>query len=234
MDQSQFLLDNFLPSHLGSPGQSIEFIVAQKFKAAHAELHHIVVLDATFPLSAFLKSQNVEVKVTEKYRSHHFDHSRDKLVGNLKVGFSEFSWAGTDFLVYKVTWSDPVLGLQIMYIVMFKAEGNDNAERDKVGEELITAAYKWNLGTKDEIYVFSDGHWSKDKKLWKAIQLAQWDNLVLDEEFVVGLKRDTDTFFSSREIYESLEIPWKRGLLLLGNVVLTITTNAILKYYYFN
>ncbi|KAF8515179.1 P-loop containing nucleoside triphosphate hydrolase protein [Gautieria morchelliformis] len=156
------------------------------------------------------------MKVTEKHRVHQFDHARDKLIGNLKVGFSEFSWAGTDFLVYKVTWSDPAIGLQVMYIVLFKADGKDNAERDKVGEELITAAYRWNLGTKDEIYVFSDGHWSKDKKLWNAIQLAQWDNLVLDQEFIAGLKRDTDTFFSSREIYESLEIPWKRGLLLLG------------------
>ena len=33
----------------------------------------------------------------------------------------EFTWRGTDFVVYKVTWSDRVLALQ--------------AEREKVGED---------------------------------------------------------------------------------------------------
>lgn len=219
------LLDSFLPQHFSSPGQSTEFIVAQKFKEAHADMQQITILDMFLPLAAFLKSQNVAVKVTETHRTYHFDHAQSIVTSQLKMGMSEFSWAGTDFIVYKVTWSDTTVGGQVMYMLFFKAEGEDNTQKDKVGEELLTTAYNWDLGLKDEIYVFSEGHWSKDKKLWSAIQMAQWDNLVLDNEFVSGLKRDTDTFFSSREIYESLEIPWKRGLLLLGNAIFLSKSN---------
>ena len=219
MDRYEALLDSFLPEHLGARGQNIEFIVAQKFKDAHPDMQQLAVLDMALPLAAFLKAHNVDVKVTEKHRTFSFYHSGNKLVSQLKMGMSEFSWAGTDFIVYKVTWCDSVLGVQVMYMLHFKAEGKDTAEKDKVGEELLTTAYKWDQDPKEEIYVFEDGHWSKDKKLWDAIQIAQWDNLVLDNEFVSGLKRDTETFFSSREIYKSLGIPWKRGLLLLGTVI---------------
>ena len=210
------LLDSFLPEHFGSRGQSIEFVVAQKFKEAHADMQHITVLDKNFPLAAFLKAHSVDVKVTEKHRTYQFDPMQNKLIGRLKMGMSDFSWEGTDFIVYKVTWSDSTLGPQAMYMLFFEANGANKAEKDAVGEELLTAAYKWDQGLKEEIYVFDAGHWSKDKKLWKAIQTAQRENLVLDNEFVSDLKRDTETFFSSREIYDSLEIPWKRGLILLG------------------
>jgi len=72
------------------------------------------------------------------------------------------------------------------------------------------------MGVDKEIWLFADGCWKKDKKLWESIQMSQWDDLVLDQSFVFGLKRDTETFFSSKDIYESLGITWKRGLLLLG------------------
>jgi len=179
-------------------------------------MQHIVLLDAFFPLPLFLKSEKVDVKLTNKHRVHHFDYAQDKLARTLKTGVTDFNYSGTDFIVYKFTWPDAATGVQTMYIVLFQGSGKDDAEKAKVGEDLITAAYKWNLGLKEEMWMFTDGHWSKDKKLWNSIQLSGWDNLVLDPAFVAGLRRDTDTFFSSREIYKSLGIPWKRGLLLLG------------------
>ena len=64
--------------------------------------------------------------------------------------------------------------------------------------------------------MFQNGRWNKSKSLYKAIQVTSWDDIVLDESFKEDLRRDTDTFFSSREVYESLGITWKRGILLLG------------------
>ena len=181
MDQSHFLLDNFLPEHFGAPGQSIELIVAQKIKDTHVDMQHIVIFDHAFPLASYLNSQDVEVKITNKHRVHQFDHGEDKLVGDLRFGLTEFTWAATRFIAYKVTWAEPALHLRVMYVVLFK-DKKDKSETDNVGEELITAAYRWHRNVKEEIYVFSDGCWSKDAKLWKAIQIAQWDSLVLDDE----------------------------------------------------
>ena len=56
----------------------------------------------------------------------------------------------------------------------------------------------------------------KNKKLYKAVQSASWDDVVLDDKFKEGLRRDTKTFFASNAAYDSLGITWKRGILLLG------------------
>ncbi|EKM51043.1 uncharacterized protein PHACADRAFT_262991, partial [Phanerochaete carnosa HHB-10118-sp] len=60
------------------------------------------------------------------------------------------------------------------------------------------------------------GEWGKNKQLYKAVQSANWDDVVLDDKFKDGLRRDTKTFFESKEAYVSLNITWKRGILLLG------------------
>ncbi|EMD35715.1 hypothetical protein CERSUDRAFT_138406 [Gelatoporia subvermispora B] len=66
------------------------------------------------------------------------------------------------------------------------------------------------------MWVFEGGEWSKSKSLFRAVQSASWDDIVLDESFREGLRRDTETFFASKETYKSLGVGWKRGLLLLG------------------
>ncbi|KAF8530039.1 P-loop containing nucleoside triphosphate hydrolase protein [Hysterangium stoloniferum] len=177
-------------------------------------MQHIV-SNACIPLSAYLKAQGVPTKLKDELRTYHFDHHEDKVASSVKIGLSEFKWSDVDFIVYKITWSD-ALGSHFIYVLVFRGDGEDDSEKRKIGEDLLNCAYKWNVGLKDEIFVFSDGHWMKDKNLWTSIQAANWDSLVLDTNFIAGLKRDTETFFSSREVYKSLGIPWKRGLLLLG------------------
>ncbi|EJC98776.1 P-loop containing nucleoside triphosphate hydrolase protein [Fomitiporia mediterranea MF3/22] len=84
------------------------------------------------------------------------------------------------------------------------------------GHNLISEVYRWAGALKDEMWVFQDGGWSKDKPLWGAIRDATWDEIVLETEFLEGLRRDTQTFFANRKIYKNLGVVWKRGLLLLG------------------
>ncbi|KAH8110598.1 P-loop containing nucleoside triphosphate hydrolase protein [Phellopilus nigrolimitatus] len=84
------------------------------------------------------------------------------------------------------------------------------------GHNLISDIYRWAGSLKDEIWVFQDGCWMKDQALWAAIRSASWDDMVLEKEFLEGLRRDTRTFFENSKIYHELGVVWKRGLLLLG------------------
>jgi len=120
--------------------------------------------------------------------------------------------------LYKFSWPSEFRGAHTLHIMLFEwnGPGQTKQEKEKIGEDLLADAYKWALGVNKEIWMFSNGCWKKDKKLWEAIQQSQWDDLVLDRGFIEGLKRDTETFFESKGIYESLGITWKRGLLLLG------------------
>ncbi|KIP02623.1 hypothetical protein PHLGIDRAFT_78882, partial [Phlebiopsis gigantea 11061_1 CR5-6] len=81
---------------------------------------------------------------------------------------------------------------------------------------LAAEVYRWANELKEELWVFEGGHWHKDKKLYKAVRAANWDDVVLDQRFKEGLRRDTQTFFASKGVYDSLGITWKRGILLLG------------------
>ena len=219
--ETRTLFDDFFPSHFGNPTRHVEYILAEKIKSQYPQHQHLVVMDqdSSFAVPAYLKHLGIASKVTEKHRTHYFDYSKDKVASGLKVGLIEFIWKGTDFLVYKFSWPDPAFGTQVMFVLIFQGKGETKAEKETIGEELLSESYKWGMGLDKEMYVFVDGRWIKDKKLWESIQMSQWDNLVLDKEFVAGLKRDTETFFSSRQIYQSLEIPWKRGILLLGEVL---------------
>ena len=92
---------------------------------------------------------------------------------------------------------------------------------DAAGKALIKEVYDWMHRPDDNIiWVFDRGQWYQDEELTNAVESASWDSLVLEESFVKGLQRDTATFFTSEKIYKSLGITWKRGILLLGELIL--------------
>jgi len=112
-------------------------------------------------------------------------------------------------LVYKVTWH---FERQSYYFYDIISEGDSDA----AGQKLAADVYEWANSLKKEIWVFQNGSWRKSKALYKSIEATSWDDIVLDESFKESLRRDTETFFSSQDVYKSLGITWKRGILLLG------------------
>lgn len=78
--------------------------------------------------------------------------------------------------------------------------------------ELLMAAGTWENALHQEIYVFNQGFWNKDRVLWEEVQKANWKDVILKEEFKSGLVKDVKGFFSSEDLYKSLGIPWKVSL----------------------
>ncbi|EIM90382.1 P-loop containing nucleoside triphosphate hydrolase protein [Stereum hirsutum FP-91666 SS1] len=138
------------------------------------------------------------------------------LYSTLQSGLLEFEWEGTSFLVYKLGWQSNIGQRKALYDFVFGSKSSGRTDEPSDGEKLVTEVYRWQTSLKDEMWVFQDGSWQKDKEMWKSIQACSWDDLVLERQFQQGLARDTETFFSSKDIYQSLGITWKRGLLLLG------------------
>jgi len=56
----------------------------------------------------------------------------------------------------------------------------------------------------------------KDADLWKEIQKARWEDVILEADFKKAIQKDVLGFFSSKDTYKSLSLPWKRGLILYG------------------
>ena len=80
---------------------------------------------------------------------------------------------------------------------------------DQPARALLTKAGAWSNDLHEEIYVFDSGFWSKDHNLWLEVQKADWEDIILKEDFKTTFKNDVFGFFDSQELYKSLGIPWK-------------------------
>lgn len=61
----------------------------------------------------------------------------------------------------------------------------------------------------NEIWVFNQGFWQKNAQLWQDVQSADWDDVILEEEFKTALQKDIYGFFSAEGTYKKLSLPWK-------------------------
>jgi len=90
------------------------------------------------------------------------------------------------------------------------------ADSREVAEAFYRAVCEWDLEVRQEILVFESGCWVKNEELYQSIRTASFDNLILPAQLKEQLREDLSRFFAAREIYEELNIPWKRGALLIG------------------
>ncbi len=85
-----------------------------------------------------------------------------------------------------------------------------------VAKDFIREVCRWNAELRGEILVFSGGCWKKDARLFRAIQGASFDNLILRGNLKQQIREDLEQFFAMRQTYEEYGIPWKRGILFIG------------------
>lgn len=204
---------SFLDTQFGAPVPNPELHLIKHFRTQYPESRHLSVLhhwDSQFPLSAYLATLNITPSAVED-ETFSVVHRQEPngLYSEAIAGITEFTYDSVAFRVFKAKWIN-FRSPNTFYHLVF--EGADDA----VGKKLIDAVYVWANELKDEIWVFEGGCWSKNKKLYKAVKNASWDEVVLEDRFKEGLRRDTKTFFASKDAYESLQITWKRGILLLG------------------
>lgn len=95
-------------------------------------------------------------------------------------------------------------------------EGSNKKVLQAEDDALITASTKWTVELRDEIWVFQNGFWQKDKELFKSVQKASWDNVILEEGKKSLVQTDSERFFDGQAKYDSLGVPWKRGVIFYG------------------
>ncbi|KAJ7590933.1 P-loop containing nucleoside triphosphate hydrolase protein [Mycena floridula] len=145
------------------------------------------------------------------------------LVDKVQVGGFSMSWEGHDFVVYIVTYP---LGLNFYTNKYVLHDGPEDRPR----LFLLTAGI-WANQLHNEIWVFNQGFWNKDGALYHEVQKANWDDVILKDDFKKNLQKDIFGFFNSEELYKKLAIPWKRGLIMHGppGNGKTISLKAVMK-----
>jgi hypothetical protein len=130
-----------------------------------------------------------------------------QVIERSKNAWLEVTWDGAIFDVIIMTWHH-VFGSTSHYWIL--------AESMQRARDLFVEVCKWNTEVRGEVLVFDSGCWHKDVHLFQAIKGATFDNLVLREGRKEELRADLEQFFAARETYETYNIPWKRGILLVG------------------
>jgi hypothetical protein len=120
---------------------------------------------------------------------------------------------------FDVEWEDQ--GLELLQIHYQTACGSSDhvwvvAESDALARAFFAAVCRWNTAIREEVYVFQEGYWQKDSDLFKSIQSSRLGNLILPPGLKEAIRDDAAGFFDSKERYRRYNIPWKRGLILIG------------------
>ncbi|KAL8735058.1 MAG: hypothetical protein Q9181_002960 [Wetmoreana brouardii] len=145
--------------------------------------------------------------------------------GNARYGYTEGIVESRYFAKYKYQWGNDFF---MVYIIIFgyysawqfilkePGENETTLSNPKAVDALIMACGRWYFPVdNDFIYVY-DGYWSASKALWQQVQKASWKDVILNEEMKKTLVDLMTKFFDSEDIYKSLGVPWKRGVIFHG------------------
>ncbi|KAK4561112.1 hypothetical protein LTR86_005067 [Recurvomyces mirabilis] len=118
-----------------------------------------------------------------------------------------YVWNQTNFILFTV--------LNVQYVLIERRDGEDVLGPSKVVDQLIQTVGDWLLSDQEVVWVY-DRYWQRNKQLYHEVMKATWDKVILDERQKKDLTNVTKKFFESKQVYEDLGVPWKRGLLFHG------------------
>ncbi|KAH9845356.1 cell division cycle protein 48 [Teratosphaeria destructans] len=133
--------------------------------------------------------------------------NRGSLAENVFFAKYHYKWNSEDFVLFTVS------GVQ--YILKERRGDEHPLGPSKITDTLIQTVGDWLLSDQSVVWVF-DNYWQRSKALFQEVQKASWDKVILDEAQKGELTSVANTFFSSKNVYEDLGVPWKRGLMFYG------------------
>jgi transitional endoplasmic reticulum ATPase len=165
------------------------------------------------------KAENHTVKTFKGPKSRLQEES-GTLDEDIKFGRWMYQWDENEYIIYQTNYEIPFRPPQRSVYVLSQKAVNDDGQvtEDDNGrtDALLLAVGKWSSELHDEIYVFDDQAWGKDKMLWESVKSSSWDDVILNPAMKHNLISDVQGFFDNQTLYQKLSVPWKRGIILHG------------------
>lgn len=124
----------------------------------------------------------------------------DKVTLAESVSFAKYhyTWNSEDFILYTVG--------RVQYVLKERRDSESVLGPSALVDKLILAIGEWISSINDVVWVY-DGYWQTSNELFKEVQKASWDNVILDEAMKKELTSVTHRFFDSKDAYEDLGVP---------------------------
>lgn len=91
----------------------------------------------------------------------------------------------------------------MQYILKEPRGGEKILSHSRITDALISAVGNWSSIEPDALYVF-DRYWTRSTALWKEVQKASWDKVILDPKMKKELVEVCDRFFNSEDQYKEV------------------------------
>lgn len=131
----------------------------------------------------------------------------------VQFGKYDYRWDDKSFLVYEATFMNEYHRFQpecTVYYIVYENDGEYRGSgRPKAVDALIATASQYTSEVHNEILVYDQEEWSKNKDLWNSTQGSFWDDVILDDSLKTSLVTKVESFFDSRADYEQFAVPWK-------------------------
>jgi hypothetical protein len=124
------------------------------------------------------------------------------------------------FAKYHYRWNNEDFSFcvadNVQYVLKECQDGEHVLGASKVTDKLIMTIGAWVKSLVGKVVWVYDQWWRPDAELYKQVMKSSWDDVILDEGMKKELTTVTNKFFSSKQVYEDLGVPWKRGLMFYG------------------
>ncbi|KAK4985747.1 hypothetical protein LTR50_005769 [Elasticomyces elasticus] len=207
--------------HSSADRVNTDAVIVDTLRQEYPNLHLTVVPQSSCHLRAYAAAGHAALAPIDDEKSRlswrTFIPPTRRLNGDMGVladttlfGKYLFEWKRREFVLYIVNGRDgfnSYPSITNQYILSSSIDATNN---------LILEASRWGVELHNEVWVFDGGRWVKSKELWSSVQKSKWDDVILEEEMKDAIIKDVTNFFNSRETYQKLSVPWKRGILFFG------------------
>ena len=221
--------------------KSTELMLAASIRKHHPDLTVTVTLTGAVNLLGFAGAGHAQALLDPRgndfflVRSYipparRLDGGLGALADQIKFAKYHYSYRGRDFILYVAdSFKDGVFGNPLYNYILHKPDasaGETVHSKSAATDALVMAAGAWTIELHEEIWVFDQGFWQKNAELWKSVQTASWDDVILDEDMKKGLVDDIEGFYDERDSYKKFAIPWKVRIPSRGYAHLIRTLNT--------
>ncbi len=192
------------------PTNAIAYHISQSLTELYPDREMVEGEECAFDLEAYARDGQCDITLKQVFHNHvpsYWDGQYQRTYREAQNARFEVSWQGHTLDVLLMTWKEGWSGTNYYWIL---------ADTFSLADSFFAAVCDWNSEIRDELLVFQDGYWSKNANLFKEIQSATFDNLVLSGSLKEDIKTDLQDFFAARDTYGEYGVPWKRGVLLIG------------------
>jgi len=203
-------IENFIKEALHKPNDYTAYHVGRKLAELNPEKKIVAGNSWYFDLDAFVNDGHcsvVEQKSVYKQVRTDWEGTGQKLKHWIENSWLNVLWKGNLMDVVLITWAESSCRRRHHWIV---------AAEKQIAEDFYRSVCEWSCEVRGEILVYHDGYFRKEKRLLNSIKSATFENLILPESLKQQIQNDFQQFFSSREVYERYQIPWRRGAIFIG------------------